>query len=91
MQKVKAYDVSKRNLRRYVEEMSAKYPLEIVSVDSPRKAVEDCEIVVTAGSILIHPTPVIWSSWLKDGGFACSLDFDSYWKPDTRTFPFTLP
>jgi ornithine cyclodeaminase/alanine dehydrogenase-like protein (mu-crystallin family) len=25
---------------------------------------------------------VIESSWFKDGGFACALDFDSYWKPE---------
>ncbi|MGD8506585.1 MAG: ornithine cyclodeaminase family protein [Candidatus Bathyarchaeota archaeon] len=82
LEMVKAYDISKRNLRTYVKEMNAKYPLRIVPVGSPRKAVEDCDIVVTTGPILKHPTPVIESSWFKDGGFACPLDFDSYWKPD---------
>ena len=62
--------------------ITAKYGLKVVPVDSPRKAVEDCDIVVTAGPILQHPQPVIEASWFKDGGFACPLDFDSYWKPD---------
>jgi ornithine cyclodeaminase/alanine dehydrogenase-like protein (mu-crystallin family) len=79
---VKAYDVSAENLQRYVEEMTAKYDLKIVPVDSPRSAVENCDIVVTAGPILKHPEPVIEKSWFKDGGFACPLDFDSYWKPE---------
>jgi len=25
---------------------------------------------------------VIEASWFKDGGFACPLDFDSYWRPE---------
>jgi len=40
------------------------------------------DIVVTAGPILKHPTPVIEKGWLKPGGFASPVDFDSYWKPE---------
>ncbi len=82
LEEVKAYDVNEGNLRTYVKEMTTKYGMEVVPVDSPRKAVEDCDIVVTAGPILEHPQPVIEASWFKDGGFACPLDFDSYWKPE---------
>jgi len=82
LEEVRAYDVNAENLRRYVEEMTAKYKLEVVPASSPRKAVEDCDIVVSAGPILKHPQPVIEASWFKDGGFACLLDFDSYWKPE---------
>jgi ornithine cyclodeaminase/alanine dehydrogenase len=82
LEEVRAYDISKQNLQKYVEEMTAKHKLRIVPVDSPEKAVEDCDIVVTSGPILKHPTPVIEASWFKEGGFACPLDFDSYWKPE---------
>ena len=82
LEEVKAYDVNEENQQTYVEEITAKYGLKVVPVDSPRKAVQDCDIVVTAGPILQHPQPVIEASWFKDGGFACPLDFDSYWKPD---------
>lgn len=82
LDEVRAYDVNKENLRRYVEEMTAKHGLKVEVVDSPRKAVEACDIVVTSGPILKHPQPVIEASWFKDGGFACPLDFDSYWKPE---------
>jgi len=82
LEEVRAYDISEENLRRYVSEMTEKYGLSVVSVDSPRKAVEGCDIVVTAGPILKHTKPVIEASWFKDGGFACPIDFDSYWKPE---------
>lgn len=82
LEEVKAYDIDEKNLHRYVEEMTAKHGLKVVPVASPRKAVENCDIVVTAGPILKHPQPVIEVSWFKEGGFACSLDFDSYWKPE---------
>jgi len=82
LEEVKAYDVDKRNLRDYVKEMTARYGLEVVPVDSPRKAVQHSDIVVTSGPILKRPQPLIEASWFKDGGFACPLDFDSYWKPE---------
>jgi ornithine cyclodeaminase/alanine dehydrogenase-like protein (mu-crystallin family) len=82
LEKVKAYDISEKNLQKYVEEMTAKHGLKVIPVSSPRKAVENCDIIVTAGPILKHPQPVIEASWFKDGGFACPLDFDSYWKPE---------
>lgn len=82
LEEVKAYDISEENLQKYVEEMTAEHGLKIIPVHSPRKAVEDCDIVVTAGPILKRPQPVIEKSWFKNGGFACALDFDSYWKPE---------
>ncbi len=81
LEEVKAYDINEENLQRYVEEITAKYGLKVVPVASPRKTVENCDIVVTAGPILKYPQPAIEASWFKDGGFACALDFDSYWKP----------
>ena len=81
LEQVKAYDINERNLREYVKEMAARYGISIVAVESPKKAVEGCDIVVTAGPILKKPQPVIEKSWFKDGGLACPLDFDSYWKP----------
>jgi ornithine cyclodeaminase/alanine dehydrogenase len=82
LEEVNAYDVSEENLQKYVEEMTARHGLKIVPAGSPRKAVENCDIVVTAGPILKHPKPVIEASWFKKGGFTCPLDFDSYWKPE---------
>ena len=81
LEEVRAYDISKTNLERYVLDMTKKFGLHVVAVDSPKKAVEGCNIVVTAGPILKHPKPAIEAAWFDDGSFACSLDFDSCWKP----------
>jgi ornithine cyclodeaminase/alanine dehydrogenase-like protein (mu-crystallin family) len=81
LEEVRAYDINKANLEMYVLEMSKKYGLHVVPVDSPKKAVEGCDIVVTAGPILKHPKPIIEAAWFDDGCFACPLDFDCYWKP----------
>jgi len=82
LSEVRSYDVIAENQRRYVEEMTAKHGVKIVAVPSPREAVVNCDIVVTAGPILKNPKPAIEASWFKNGGFACSLDFDSYWKAE---------
>ncbi len=82
LERVRAYDIDRKNLNKYVNEMTAKYGLEVVATDSPRKALEGCDIVVTAGPILKHPKQTIEASWFPNGGFACPLDFDSFWKPN---------
>jgi ornithine cyclodeaminase/alanine dehydrogenase len=82
LEEVRAYDISTANLKGYVDEMEAKHGVHVVGVDSPRKAVEGCDIVVSAGPISKRPKPAIEAGWFKDGGFACALDFDSYWKPE---------
>jgi ornithine cyclodeaminase/alanine dehydrogenase len=82
LKRVKAFDITEANLKNFVNDMTAKFGVSITPVESARKAVEDCDIVVTAGPILKNPQPVIEKSWFKDGGLACPLDFDSYWKPE---------
>jgi len=82
LEEVKAYDIKLENLNNYVVKMKRKHDLSVVAANSPREAIKDSDVVVTAGPILKHPSPVIEASWFKDGGFACPLDFDSYWKPE---------
>lgn len=76
---LRAYDIDRRVLSQYAEDMGALHGLEVVKARSPREAVEGSDIVITAGPILKNPTPVIGPTWLRRGGFACPLDFDSYW------------
>ena len=82
LEQVRAYDVNKRNLQNYVSEMKEIHGIDAVSVESPKNALEGCDIVVTSGPILKNPEPIIERSWFRDGGLACPLDFDSYWKPE---------
>jgi len=82
IEEVRAYDINRAKLERYVEDMTGKYGVKVVPAESPRGAVEGCDIVVTATPIRKQPLAVIEASWFKDGGFACPLDFDTYWKPE---------
>ena len=79
---VKAYDIVPENLSCYIDEMQAQFDLKVMGVDSPRDAVVDSDIIVTAGPILKNPNPVIEAEWLKLGSFSCPIDFDSYFKPE---------
>ncbi len=78
IRKVFAYDILPDVQERYVREMSASLGLEIIGVKEPRAAVVESDLAVTSGPILKHPTPAIPKGWLKEGSFACAVDFDSY-------------
>ncbi len=73
-----AYDIIPEVQERYVREMSAKLGLEIVGAKGPRQAVEQADLVVTAGPILEHPRPTIGRDWVREGAFASAVDYDSY-------------
>ncbi|MDZ4675202.1 MAG: ornithine cyclodeaminase family protein [Gemmatimonadota bacterium] len=81
IRRVLAYDLTPANSERYAGEMSAKLGVEVVAVSTPRDAVRDSDLVVTAGPILKAPEPVIEAGWLKPGSFGSAVDFDSYWQP----------
>jgi len=83
LKRVYAYDILPEVERRYVEEMSAQTGIEIIGVDSAKKAVVESEIVVTSGPLLKHPKPTIEKDWLKPGAFASAVDYDSYWKSES--------
>ena len=77
---VRAYDISKDAADKYAEEMKRKTGLNIEIVKTPKEAVEDLDVIVTAGPILKEPNPAIEFDWLKPGVFASPVDFDSYFK-----------
>lgn len=78
-----AYDIDAQKSADYIEKMKRAFPqLQFVQAKTPKEAVTDSDIVVTAGPILKHPNQVIEASWFKKGSFASPVDFDSYWKPD---------
>lgn len=82
IKRVMAYDIDPAAQRRYVAEMTERFGLEVVPVQAPREAVSGCDIVVTAGPILLKPHATIQAGWLDAGAFASLVDFDSYWHPD---------
>jgi len=82
LQRVMAYDVSRPAVERFAEEISSRFDLEVVPVETPRKAVSECDLVVTAGPILKRPHATIRAGWMEAGSFASLIDFDSYWHPE---------
>jgi ornithine cyclodeaminase/alanine dehydrogenase-like protein (mu-crystallin family) len=81
LKKVMAYDTDPVTARRYADEMSRRFDLEVEVASEPRSAVSGCDLVVTAGPILKKPHQTIKAGWLDEGAFASLVDFDSYWHP----------
>ena len=81
LEKVMAYDASEDARNQYAEEISAKFELEVVPVQTPQEAVTGCDIVVTAGPMVRPPHATILPGWLDEGAFASLVDYDSYWQP----------
>jgi ornithine cyclodeaminase/alanine dehydrogenase-like protein (mu-crystallin family) len=77
--RIAAYDIRRDVQDQFVADMRARFGIEVVGVDGPEEAVAGCDIVVTSGPILKHPSPTIPSGWLAPGAFASAVDFDSYW------------
>jgi ornithine cyclodeaminase/alanine dehydrogenase len=80
LREVRAYDIVHEAAERFAREMQATLGVAVDVVGSPREAVEEMDLVVTSGPILRDPEPVVEPGWLKKGGFASLVDFDSYWK-----------
>jgi len=79
LRRVLAFDIAADIQRRFVEEMGEKTGLKIVGVDTPRKAMIGCDLVVTAGPLLKHPRPTADAGWLEPGAFASAVDYNAYW------------
>ena len=82
IQRVYAYDILPEAQEQYIAEMRSRFDFEFVGVKTPKEAVINSDLVVTAGPILHEPKPTIEKDWLKPGGFGSAVDFDSYWKPE---------
>lgn len=81
LETVYPYDIDPGMAQRYAAEMSQQTGLPVEAVTEPRRAVEGMDMVVTAGPILKVPHATIQRGWLKAGGFASLVDYDSYWHP----------
>ncbi|MGY5874870.1 MAG: ornithine cyclodeaminase family protein [Candidatus Thorarchaeota archaeon] len=82
LESVMAYDTSSSAAEDYKKEIENRFGLDVSIVDTPKKAVKECDTVVTAGPILKVPHATIQTGWFEKGGFASLVDFDSYWHPD---------
>jgi ornithine cyclodeaminase/alanine dehydrogenase len=83
LDRIIAYDIQEENGRRFQKEMSLRIPIEIELAPSAEHAVRAADVIVTAGPILKQPKPILALEWLSPGDFVCTLDFDSYVRPET--------
>lgn len=79
IKRVVAYDVLPEQVERFAAEVKSRFALEVTKAQTPREAVDGCDLVVTAGPILRKPHATIKAGWLSEGAFASLVDFDSYW------------
>ncbi len=73
LERVHAYDIDSAAAKRYAEEMSERFGLDVAVVGHPREAVRDLDLVVTSGPILKQPSPTIEAGWLSAGAFGLRL------------------
>jgi len=79
---VRAYDIHPERSRAYADEQQRGYPkLRFTPVDEPRRAVDGCDVIVTAGPIKRRPEPTLQEEWFSEGALGVPLDYDSYWTP----------
>jgi ornithine cyclodeaminase/alanine dehydrogenase len=78
LDQIYAYDIRPSVVDLFCREQRAKHNLRCTICASPEEAVRAAEVIVTAGPILRHPSPVIVLEWIRPGSFVCTLDFDSY-------------
>jgi len=83
--RVQTYDVSAATADAFCRDAAQRWGIDAVACSNPREACREADIIVTAGPISKHPTPVIENEWLRDGAFLAPLDLDSYVKPEVFT------
>jgi ornithine cyclodeaminase/alanine dehydrogenase len=77
---VRCYDLFPKAARRFVADMSARFPaLRFVTCASAPEAVRAADVTVTAIPIVTDPEPDLDAGTLKRGSLAVSLDYDSAW------------
>jgi ornithine cyclodeaminase/alanine dehydrogenase len=83
IERVVAYDIDTVQQEIYQQRIRQRWPeIEVVQASRPEQAVEDMDIVVTAGPIVRPSHATIQAGWFSEGAFASLVDFDSYWSSE---------
>ncbi|MGB9725008.1 MAG: ornithine cyclodeaminase family protein [Nitrososphaeria archaeon] len=83
LKRVKIYDTVPEKVLEYERFVKTKFGLEVFKSQSPKEAVQDSDLIVTATPIYKNPSPIGMIEWVKDGAMLAPLEFDSYWHPET--------
>ena len=80
LREVRCYDLLSEATAGFIDEMAAVFPkLRFVACAAAAEAVRPADVVVSAIPIVVDPRPELDAGLLKEGGLACSLDYDSAW------------
>ena len=82
LEKVVAYDLKPEQTESFAKDIRAQYGIEVIAAKKIRQAVEEMDLIVTSGSILQRPKPLIRAEWIAPGSFSCALDFDASFTPE---------
>jgi alanine dehydrogenase len=86
IKKVKIYDLSIEQIRKYQEVLSAQFPgVTCVPCNDVESTVKDADIIITCTPILENPNRFVHSSWLKNDVLAIAIDYDSAFDADIMT------
>lgn len=80
IKRVYAYDHRPANSEIYAQSQSEKFGIECVAVATHKEAVQDSDIVVTAGPITHTPDREIEKEWIKPGALLAPVDYDCMYK-----------
>lgn len=83
IERVRAYDVSREVLEKYVAEMRERTGLPVEAAATPKEAVIDADVIVTAGPSPRDPEPYLENEWLKPGAMTAPVDYNGAWKTET--------
>ncbi len=63
---VRAFDINRETAKRFAEEMSAAYGIEVTAVETAEEAVVGADVIVT---VTVANEPIVKDAWLKPGSF----------------------
>ena len=90
LERLRVFDVDHAKAVSFAQDMADRHGLQAKEANLPKEAVSGCDVVVTAGPILMQPHATIKPGWLDPGTFVAAVDFDSYFDPDVLLREFDM-
>lgn len=86
IKKVKIYDLSIEQIRKYQEILSTQFPdVNFLPCKNIESTVKDADVIITCTPILENPKRFVRSSWIKKDVLAIAIDYDSAFDADIMT------
>jgi ornithine cyclodeaminase/alanine dehydrogenase-like protein (mu-crystallin family) len=83
IRRVKAFDIRPEAAANFARRARESFALDVEVTASAAEAATECDFVVTAGTILKEPRPVLGVKEFAPGAFVSAVDYDSAWTSET--------